>query len=48
MLAKAAPFHIRTILTVNGKEFTDRIFGKRSKDTSGEHEFDKLWASSTD
>ena len=41
-LAKAAPCHIRTILTDNGKEFTDRLFGKRAKDASGEHEFDQL------
>lgn len=41
-LDKAAPFHIRTILTDNGKEFTDRLFGKRAKDASGEHEFDQL------
>lgn len=41
-LHKAAPFHIRTILTDNGKEFTDRLFGKRSQDASGEHEFDAL------
>ena len=28
---KAAPFKIRTILTDNGKEFTDRLFGARSR-----------------
>ena len=41
-LAKAAPCHIRTILTDNGKEFTDLLFGKLAKDASGEHEFDQL------
>jgi transposase InsO family protein len=41
-LAKAAPFVISTILTDNGKEFTDRLFGSRAKDASGEHEFDLL------
>jgi transposase InsO family protein len=41
-VAKAAPFVISTILTDNGKEFTDRLFGSRAKDASGEHEFDLL------
>ena len=41
-LAKAAPFKIRTILTDNGKEVTDRMFGRRAQDASGEHEFDEL------
>ncbi len=41
-LAKASPCHVRTILTDNGKEFTDRLFGKRAKELSGEHEFDEL------
>ncbi len=41
-LHKAAPFKIRTLLTDNGREFTDRAFGKREKDASGEHEFDAL------
>jgi transposase InsO family protein len=39
---KAAPFRIRTILTDNGKEFTDRLFGWRAQDASGQHEFDTL------
>ncbi|MBN2692291.1 MAG: DDE-type integrase/transposase/recombinase [Burkholderiaceae bacterium] len=39
---KAAPFKIRTLLTDNGKEFTDRLFGKRAQNASGEHEFDAL------
>src|SRR5574337_2130 len=41
-VAKAAPFKIRTLLTDNGKEFTDRLFGKRSQDATGAHEFDAL------
>jgi transposase InsO family protein len=41
-LAKAAPFKIRTILTDNGTEFTDRLFGSRARQPSGEHEFDAL------
>jgi len=41
-LHKAAPFKIRTLLTDNGREFTDRAFGRREKDASGAHEFDAL------
>lgn len=41
-LTRAAPFRIRTLLTDNGKEFTDRLFGKRMKEASGQHEFDAL------
>ena len=41
-LHKAAPFKIQTLLTDNGREFTDRAFGRREKDASGEHEFDAL------
>ena len=41
-LHKACPVHIRTILTDNGKEFTDRLFGARAKQASGDHEFDQL------
>ena len=33
---------IKTILTDNGKEFTNRLFGSRAKEPSGEHEFDLL------
>lgn len=39
---KAAAFKIHTILTDNGKEFTDRLFGSRTRQPSGEHEFDQL------
>ena len=38
---KAAPFKVRTLLTDNGSEFTDRLFNKQ-KQASGEHEFDLL------
>ena len=41
-VAKAVPFKIKTLLTDNGKEFTDRLFGRRAKDASGAHEFDAL------
>jgi transposase InsO family protein len=41
-LAKAAPVKTRTILTDNGKEFTDRVFGQGAKDATGAHEFDAL------
>ena len=41
-LAKAAPMKIKTLLTDNGREFTDRAFGVRAKDASGEHGFDAL------
>lgn len=40
-LQKAAPCLVRTILTDNGSEFTDRLFNKQ-KQASGEHEFDLL------
>ena len=38
----AYPIHIRTILTDNGKEFTDRFFGLRKRPATGQHEFDTL------
>ena len=41
-LHKACPVHIRKILTDNGKEFTDRLFGARAKQASSDHEFDQL------
>jgi transposase InsO family protein len=43
-LERACPLRIRTILTDNGKEFTDRLFGLRKRAATGEHEFDKLCA----
>ena len=41
-LERACPLKIRTILTDNGKEFTDRLFGLRKRAPTGNHEFDKL------
>ena len=52
-LAKACPIKITRLLTenepqakfqrsYNGKEFTDRLFGARDCQASGEHEFDRL------
>ena len=41
-LERACPMRIRTILTDNGKEFTDRLFGLRKRAATGEHEFDTL------
>jgi len=43
-LERACPIRIRTILTDNGKEFTDRLFGLRKRAATGEHEFDTLCA----
>jgi hypothetical protein len=39
-LAKAAPFRIQKLLTDNGTEFTDRLFGSRARASAGTHEFD--------
>lgn len=36
------PVKIRYVLTDNGKEFTDRLFGVRKRAESGTHEFDAL------
>ena len=41
-LERACPIRIRTILTDNGKEFTDRLFGLRKRTATGQHEFDTL------
>ncbi|MBC6403983.1 MAG: transposase family protein, partial [Hyphomonadaceae bacterium] len=41
-LERACPIHIRTILTDNGKAFTDRLFGLRKRAPTGEHQFDQL------
>jgi transposase InsO family protein len=43
-LERACPIHIRTILTDNGKEFTDRLFGLRKRPATGAHAFDQLCA----
>jgi len=41
-LERACPMRIQTILTDNGKEFTDRLFGLRKRASTGAHEFDTL------
>ncbi len=41
-LHKACPIRISKILTDNGKEFTDRLFGSRARDATGRHEVDQL------
>jgi transposase InsO family protein len=43
-LERACPIRIRTVLTDNGKEFTDRLFGLRKRLATGAHEFDTLCA----
>ena len=43
-LERACPIRIRTILTDNGKEFTDRLFGLRKRTATGERAFDTLCA----
>jgi len=41
-LHKACPMKITTVLTDNGKEFTDRLFASRQRQASGGHEFDQF------
>jgi len=41
---RSCPMHIRTILADNGKEFTDRLFGMRGREETGNHAFDELRA----
>ena len=41
-LHRACPIKIGNLLTDNGKEFTDRLFGSRDRQASGDHEFDQL------
>ena len=43
-LERAAPMRIGRVLTDNGKEFTDRLFGLRRSAATGHHEFDRLCA----
>ena len=43
-LERAAPMKITRVLTDNGKEFTDRLFGLRKRAATGNHEFDRLCA----
>ena len=39
---KAAPFKIKTILTDNGKEFTDRFIATGERQPTGNHAFDQV------
>ena len=41
-LHRSCPMKIRTILTDNGREFTDRRFGLRKRAATGKHDFDLL------
>ena len=43
-LHKACPIRITRILSDNGQEFTDRLFGGRERKATGDHEFDQLCA----
>jgi transposase InsO family protein len=43
-LERAAPMKITRVLTDNGKEFTDRLFGLRRRAATGNHDFDRLCA----
>ena len=43
-LERTAPMKIARVLTDNGKEFTDRLFGLRRRAATGNHEFDRLCA----
>ena len=43
-LERTCPIKISHILTDNGKEFTDRLFGLRKRAATGAHEFDRLCA----
>ena len=41
-MERACPISIRTVLTDNGREFTDRLFGLRKRAATGKHAFDQL------
>lgn len=41
-LERTCPIRIRTLLTDNGKEFIDRLFGLRKREATGRHEFDRF------
>uniref|UniRef100_UPI003AEA9EE9 IS481 family transposase n=1 Tax=Paracoccus sp. T5 TaxID=3402161 RepID=UPI003AEA9EE9 len=43
-LERAAPMTITRVLTDNGTEFTDRLFGLRRRGATGNHDFDRLCA----
>ena len=40
-LHKASPIRITKLLTDNGKEFADRLFGFKDRQPTGQHEFDQ-------
>ena len=44
-LIKTAPFIITTVLTDNGKAFSDRFCATGQRDPAGEHAFNKVCAS---
>ena len=39
-LHKACPITMQKILTDNSKKFTDRLFARRARQATGNHEFD--------
>lgn len=41
-LLNKAPFHVRIVLTDNGKEFTDRFTAQGEREPTGEHAFDQV------
>jgi transposase InsO family protein len=41
-LHQSCPIRITRLLTDNGKEFTDRLFGGSERQPTGEHQFDQL------
>ena len=43
-LERACPMKITRVLTDNGKEFTDRLFGIHRRPATGDHAFDRLCA----
>ena len=43
-LLEAAPFKVTTVLTDNGKEFTDRFCASGERRPTGQHPFDRLCA----
>lgn len=43
-LRAKAPFRIRTVLTDNGKEFTDRFCATGEREPTGQHRFDRMCA----
>ena len=43
-LKRACPIRIRTILTGNGKAFTDRLFGVRRRAATRQNAFETLYS----